>query len=86
MTMYAKYYHFPETVGKGRHICGDCRHSEPRVEYIGIGTVRRVKGCHDCMLEPNQRRVVSHVIECIEFSPRPHTIRQMKLDKWGVTA
>ena len=78
--------HFPETVGKGRHICGKCTHSEPCWAYVGISTVAPVKGHHTCALEPNQRRAVTHVIACEAFAPRPRTVRQATLDSWGVSA
>ncbi len=77
-----KWDHFPETVGKGVHICGGCIHSEARVEFVGIGTVRRVEGVHDCMLEPNQRRVVSRVIRCEAFEPRARGPVQRTLEAW----
>ncbi len=75
-----KWDHFPETVGKGTHICAGCRYSEPLVEFVGIGTVRRVKNAHECMLEPNQRRSVSHVISCEAFEPRARVPVQMTLE------
>lgn len=80
--MKGKWDHFPETVGKGKHICPGCAYAERAVMFVGISTVREVKGTNTCNLEPNQRRAVSHVIACEAFQPKAHTISQMKLDRW----
>jgi hypothetical protein len=53
------------------------------VEFVGIGQVRRTKD-YSCELEPNQIRRVKDVIECEAYEPKPHTIRQMNLDRWVV--
>jgi len=78
-----RWDHFPETVGRGGRLCATCRYATRMVEFVGIGQVRRTKD-YSCELEPNQIRRVKDVIECEAYEPKPHTIRQMNLDRWVV--
>lgn len=82
VSMDGRWKHFPETVGRGGKLCASCIHSQPMVEWVGISIIRRTKDW-SCELEPNQIRRVRDVIECEAYSPRPHTIRQTKLDRWA---
>lgn len=43
-----RWDHFPETVGKGKHICPGCAYAERTLEYVGIGAVRVVKNTNTC--------------------------------------